>query len=205
MDLQKSRSWLGGLLTGAIVVSACGFILRAEDKPAMPNMEDMMKQMAVLQAPGEQHKALAQYAGQWKLDMSMRMAADAPEQTSTGESKLTSVLDGRYLMEETKSSMMGQPYQGIAMLGYDNTKKAYVSTWFDSMSTGPMVSYGTPDASGKVITYNSEFDCPMQPGTKMKMKIVWTLESNDAFHLDFYEDMGQGEFKSMTLKYTRTK
>ena len=55
-------------------------------------------------------------------------------------------LDGRVLIEEVTSSMMGMPFTGHGMTGYDNVTGKYWSTWTDSMSTGLMVSEGTCDA-----------------------------------------------------------
>jgi hypothetical protein len=202
------------LVVGGLAISTASLVLRAEDKPAgsaakpaapsPEQMQQMMKQMAAMQAPGEQHKMLMKQAGTYKTEARMKMDPNEPEQVSAGESKLTAILGGRFLLEETKGSMMGQPYSGLGLLGYDNVKKQFVTTWVDTMSTAPMTMYGTPDASSKSITYAGETDCPLQPGTKMKMRIVWNLDSDTAFHLDFYEDMGQGERKSMTIAYTRT-
>ena len=44
--------------------------------------------------------------------------------------------------------MMGTPFTGHGMTGYDNVTGKYWSTWTDSMSTGIMVSEGSCDAEG---------------------------------------------------------
>jgi len=63
------------------------------------------------------------------------------EETGTATRSMT--LDGRVLVEDVSSSMMGSPFTGHGMMGYDNVTGKYWSTWNDSMSTGLMVSEGT--------------------------------------------------------------
>lgn len=46
------------------------------------------------------------------------------------------VLDGRFPYQEFNGQMMGQPYNGIGMDGYDNITKKYVTAWFDTMRHG---------------------------------------------------------------------
>ncbi len=203
------------LVSGITVIGGIN-LLHAEDKPAAtstpPQMDmskmdpqEMMKQMAILQAPGKEHQDLMKAVGNYKLSMVMKWSPDSPEEKSEGTSKIVSILDGRFLMEETTSSMMGQSYKGIGMIGYDNTKKQYFTTWFDSMSTGPTTLYGDSKDSGKTITYAGDMDCPGMPGMKVKMRMVFTHQSDDAYLLEMYQDMGQGEFKGMTINYTRVK
>ena len=62
------------------------------------------------------------------------------------------VLGGRWVESKFTSNMMGQPFEGIGYTGYDNQKKKYMGTWQDNMSTAVMVSEGTMDAAGKVMT-----------------------------------------------------
>src|SRR5947209_3181507 len=130
MKASNPRLWMCALLIGGLAISTATLALRAEDKPAgsaakpapsPQQMQEMMKQMEAMQAPGEQHKKLMKYAGTYKTESRMKMEPNEPEQVAAGESKLTAILGGRYLLEESKSSMMGQPYSGLGLLGYDNT------------------------------------------------------------------------------------
>ena len=51
--------------------------------------------------------------------------------------------------------MMGQPFTGIGVTGYDNHAKKYLSTWIDSMGTGIFSMEGTASMDGETITLNS--------------------------------------------------
>ena len=75
--------------------------------------------------------------------------AGAPAMEETGTATRTMALGGRVLVEDVKSTMMGMPFTGHGMMGYDNVTGKYWSTWMDSMSTGMMMSEGTCDAKGR--------------------------------------------------------
>ena len=42
--------------------------------------------------------------------------------------------------------MMGQPFSGVGIDGYDNLRKKYVTTWIDTMGTGIFSMEGTASA-----------------------------------------------------------
>jgi len=56
--------------------------------------------------------------------------------------------------------MMGMPFEGIGINGYDNLKKKFVSTWIDNMGTMIVMSTGTFDPATKTFTYMGEMDNP---------------------------------------------
>ncbi len=73
------------------------------------------------------------------------------------------MLDGRVMSEDFKGSMMGMPFTGHGMHGYDNVTGKHWSTWNDSMSTGLMVSEGTCDAKG-ACTFTGSWNDPITKG-----------------------------------------
>ena len=68
------------------------------------------------------------------------------------------MLDGRFLEQKMSSEAVGDlpAFEGFGLLGYDNYGKRYQSLWCDTMSTVMMTSEGTPDQSGKMITFVGE-------------------------------------------------
>ena len=69
-----------------------------------------------------------------------------------------------------KSTMMGQPFQGRGLAGYDPSKKKYVSTWVDTMSTGLMLGESTYDPATKTMT--GWMEGPDEAGKIVKSKAV---------------------------------
>jgi hypothetical protein len=60
------------------------------------------------------------------------------------------IMDGRVMVEDVTSSMMGMPFKGQGMRGYDNVSGKYWGTWVDSMSTGDHGQRGDVRRQGDV-------------------------------------------------------
>jgi Protein of unknown function (DUF1579) len=178
---------------------AKGSAAKASDRAA--EMEAWLK----LAQPGEQHQRLQRMAGTYDTDAEMVMAPGAPAQKSKGKQKYEVLLGGRYLHGEYSGDMMGMPFKGMSLMGYDNQKKKYFTAWIDSMSTGLMVSEGTADSSGKVLTFTGSYDDPMSGKTK-KYRQVTTVVSPDKHTFEWFENGDDGkEYRMMMITYTRTK
>lgn len=92
-------------------------------------------------------------------------------------------------------------FLGHSMEGYD--KQKFVNTWMDNMGTGIMMTEGTYDEATKTFTYTGEFE-PM-PGMKQKVREVVKLTDKNHMVLEWYEDRGGKEVKTMEIGYTRQK
>lgn len=111
-----------------LAVTALGsYAALAEDKPAAPaadpKMEEMMKKVEAAGAPGAAHKALAPLAGEWTVEVKSWMTPGAPPMVTKGTAKATWIMDGRFLQEEFHGEMMGKPFHGMSLMGYDNMTK----------------------------------------------------------------------------------
>lgn len=163
-----------------------------------------MQALMAAAAPGPHHKALAAKAGSWKTTNKMWGAPGQPPMESTGTSELTTALDGRFLLETTKASMMGMPWEGRGTFGYDNSTKKHVANWFDSFGTTMMNFEGTCDGTCKTITMTGEYFDPMTK-TNKTMKTVMTQISDDEALLTMYDVAKDGsETKMGEVHYERT-
>jgi hypothetical protein len=203
----RKRIALASALAVGVAVGAWAW---ADDKPAPQPAAapDMAKVMAAWQAhmtPGAAHDRMKQMAGTFKADVKHRMAADAPEEASSGTCVNELILGGRYLKSDYSGDMMGQPFKGIQLLGYNNGTKRYESVWIDEMSTSMTVSAGEADESGKTITLNSEFFCVMTDGMR-KARMVYAIADADSHTFEMFTDGPDGkEFRSMIITYTRQR
>lgn len=193
---------------------------KAGDKPAaapagQPSAEEMamIKKMMEAGTPGEAHAKLKPMTGKWTYASKWRMSPDQPWDESTGKAEYKWILGDRILSNVVKNDpnpakdamMGGQPFEGFGMNGYDNVSKKYFNIWSDNMSTGIMISHGTADGSGKVFTYESEYDCPMT-GTHKKVKTITKIEGDDKMVFQMFDKDDKGkEFLSGEVAYTRTK
>jgi hypothetical protein len=138
------------------------------------------KQCPLPKASAE-HVWLKQMVGEWKAKTEMYMP-EKPAMVSEGTESVRAIGEF-WTSTEVKGTMMDMPFVGNMTIGFNADKKKYVATWIDSMS-GKLWEYeGSVDESGKVLTLETEGECPMNPGKKSKFKE--TLEIKDADHKVF--------------------
>lgn len=153
--------------------------------------------------PNENHERLNHFVGTWNVTNRMWMEPGAEPMESTASTNVKWVLDGRFLMEEYKGDMMGTPFTGLGISGFDNHEGKYTSLWMDSMGTAVMKSTGSVDSSGKVFTYHGSY---WDPWSKMdtNCKFVLKITGKDSHTFTMYVLMPDGsEFKTMEMTYTR--
>jgi hypothetical protein len=182
------------------------------EKPAagQPNESEMMAMMMELAKPGDNHKLLARGVGTWTYAVKMWMDPNAAPMESSGTSVAREILGGRYIISDhtgkmqmpgPDGKMMDMEFKGMATEGYDNVKKKFVATWIDNMGTGIMNLEGTYDPGTKSLTYLAEYE--MMPGMKTKIREVIKVTDQNHRTLEWYEDRGGTEVKTMEITYTR--
>jgi hypothetical protein len=178
---------------------------KAEKKKGSPaDPQAMMAAYEKASAPGEPHKLLQKMVGKWTVSMKSWRDPTEPPMESTGTAEVRSLLGDRYTQMTFSSTVMGKPFAGVAISGYDNGKKRYVGTWIDSMSTGIMRSEGTADAAGKVITSQAVSNDALT-GKESRTRIVSNYQSDDKVVEEFYEKQSGKEVKTLELTYNRTR
>jgi len=163
---------------------------------------DDMKAMMAAATPGETHKMLARSAGNWTATVTMWMQPGAPPTTSTANATNEVIMGGRYLRQKATGTVMGMPFQGEGVTGYDNVKKQFVNSWIDNMGTGIMTMTGTYDEATKSITYTGSMADPMT-GKDSPFREVWKFTDDNHQVMEMYYPMEGKEFKAMEISYTR--
>jgi hypothetical protein len=167
-------------------------------KPEL-NKEAILKAMAVAGRPGPAHKALGALTGSWKAEVKCWMDPDDPPNVSQATSTANWILEGRFLDEEFHGEMMGQPFTGRCLMGFDNTKQKFNSVWVDSLHTSMFTSEGKGDDANKVITLEGRMDCPATGQRNVPVKQLFHLISPEKHVLEMFND-GR---KTMEITYTR--
>lgn len=173
---------------------------RSDEGSGSAKLEEMMAAFLKASTPGPQHEILKSQVGTWTVKNTLYMGPGDP-QISQATAEITSILGGRFLQEKYSGSMMGMPFQGIGLTGYDNVRKIYVGAWMDSLSTGITIAEGTADASGKTITWTGSTTDPMT-GKPTTIRMVTAL-SDSSRSIEFYEIHEGKEDKTMEMVYTR--
>lgn len=175
------------------------------DKPMSAEQKAMMDAWARVATPGEPHRGLAGMVGTWDAEVTSWMDPGQPPMKSKGVSENRMMLGGRWVESRFTSEMMGQPFEGIGYTGYDNYKKKYIGTWTDTMSTGVMMSEGTMDAAGKVMTSTSTMDNPLT-GKPETTKMITNFVAPDHHVFEMWGPDPSGKVvKQMQIVYRRRK
>ncbi len=98
--------------------------------------------------------------------------------------------------------MMGSPFTGINVIGYDNHTKKYVSIWIDSMSTGIYYFEGTAGSDGKTITQESSYDDPAR-GPMTWRSVTKLVDGNTVRYEMYLIPKGGKEEKMMEMTLAR--
>lgn len=167
--------------------------------------EEDMKACMMAGTPGEMHKQLAEGVGTWSGKTTMWMGPDADPMESECTSKVTTIMDGRFIKCEMKGEMPGMgPYTGGGIMGFDNVSQKFVANWIDNHSTGIMNGVGEQSEDGKTLTWNYTFNCPItkKPAT---MREVETITGDNTKTLEMFgTDPKSGkEYKMMSIKFTK--
>jgi hypothetical protein len=202
MHQRLAKSFLAA--TAVAMLTTLAAAQQGTKQPEMtPEQKAEMEAYMKAGTPGAPHRALAATAGNYDLKIKSWHEPGGPAMEDTGTATRTMTLGGRVLVEEVRSSMMGMPYTGQAMMGFDNVTGKYWSTWNDSMSTGIMVTEGTCDADKKACQFTGSWNDPVRKTpVKARMTTRWTSPTTEVFEM--YGPARDGkEMKMMEITYTK--
>jgi len=191
-------------MTAAVVSLAASALAQEGTKPPALSAEQKAEMEAYMKAatPGAAHQMLASTAGNYDLKIKSWHEPGGPAMEETGTATRTITLGGRVLVEDVTGMMMGSPYTGHGMTGYDNVTGKYWSLWTDTMSTGVMVCEGTCDAQ-KACTFTGTWNDPIKMGPiKSRMTSRWTSPTTEVFEMYGPGKDGK-EMKMMEITYTK--
>ncbi len=188
--------------TLCIMLTAVPVFAKEKKHEKAMDPQEMMEVWKKLAQPGEPHKLFAGLAGSWTTQTKEWMEPGKPPTESTGTAEIKTLLEGRFLYQEYTAQMMGQPYSGVGIDGYDNLTKKYVTVWIDTMGTGIFFMEGTAGPDGKTITLRGSH--PEPGGGKMTHRAVWKIVDNDNQIFEMYGAHGkEKEMKFLEITYAR--
>ena len=190
----------GALICCAVLATAA---VAQQGAPEMtPEQKAQAEAWAKAGAPGTEHATLAKTEGEYDIKIKSWMEPGQPPMEEGGTATRKMELDGRVLVEHVHSTMMGQPFMGHGMMGYDNVNGKYWSTWNDNMSTALFVGSGSCDAKN-VCSFKGTMTDPLtkkQQTTRMTTR--WTSPTVEVFEMYGPDPKGK-EYKMMEITYTK--
>jgi uncharacterized protein DUF1579 len=193
------------LCTFAVASLAVTGLALAQDKPA-----SAPQGAPSLPKPGPEQAIFKDIAGTWDAKVEAFMAPGAPPAVSTGVESSRVGCGGLCLITDFKSSFAMAPgappvpFEGHGTDTYDASKKKYVGSWMDSMSTGLMTSESTYDPATKTLT--GWMEGADMSGQVSKMKSTTVLKDPNTRVFSMYNVGADGkETLGMRITYTRKK
>jgi len=202
------------LAAAAILATATLVVAQGtSDRPArmapefeMPDMspegqQKMMADYMELMSPGEHHD--------WKTTTEMWMegrGAGGESMTEHGKASFEMDFGDRYLRQTYQGTMMGMPYTGEGMLGYDNHAGVYQNTWISTMSTAMLISEGHAHQDGKGMTLYGTMDEPTMNMNRKMVVYVTRVVDEDTFTFEIRDPHIGGEDNTVVeLTYERVE
>ncbi len=198
---MKMTAWI--LVCAVVAVGFVSGVAVAEDTPEMTaEQKEEMEAWQKAMAPGPQHAALAEMVGDFKITVNSFMEPGGEPQVSSGTASRKMIMDGRILEETVSSSVMGQPFEGRGLTGYDNVAGQWWGSWIDSMSTGLMTTYGEWDEEEGIGTFHGEYIDPSTNMAQATRTVIHQLEGGNE-RMEMFMITPAGEYKSMEILYER--
>lgn len=198
--IERKRLFFGAILIGVSLVAG---ITIAQEKSqnhqsaAAPAAADPNK-------PGPEQASLAKLAGDYTRVIKFVGQTGAAAAPSSGTAKISVLLGGRFLLEESTDTVFGRPVDGMRIYGYNNATKKYEMARMYTMSTAITMMKGTSSDGGKTIDFTSEAET--SGGSNSPLHVRLRRVDDDQFVVTFMTAGPDGEdsaFQETT--YTRKK
>ena len=182
----------------------CSMLLLAAFTHISAQNPDELKAYQEFITPGAMHKWMAKFNGTWEADITSFMDPANPHK-SMATNVASTIMNGLYQTADMTGNIMGMPFQGHSIMGYDNAKKIFVNTWIDNMSSGITIMTGTFDEVSKTLHLKGTQTNPVDGkdvGIRQEMKII----DDNTYTLVMYgAGPGGKEMKYMEGTFKRKK
>lgn len=155
--------------------------------------------------PHAQHELLSKLVGDWTFQASCDMGPDKPRETFNGTESVRSLGGLWTICEGEGESPMGKS-QMVMTLGFDPIRNRFVGTFIASMMTHLWVYDGALDATGKVITLDTQGPDFADPTQLKPYRDTITIISDDERTLTSQMPGPDGKWvEFMKSEYRRVK
>jgi hypothetical protein len=177
----------------------CMRMERTRSKAAAVPGTKLVPASATTAKPSAQHALLAAGIGDWNVT-SKSMVPGQPVVEEKCSEHVAPICSGKWFWSDFTGSMMGQPYEGHSLTGYDEATKQYVSFWIDSRSATHARTAGTYDPATQRWTFAGE--CADSACKPAKIHQTYTQKDADARDLQMTFETVDGKHE-MRLHYVR--
>ncbi|MBX3463844.1 MAG: DUF1579 family protein [Planctomycetes bacterium] len=151
--------------------------------------------------PSAEHALLAKGLGEWTATVTST-APGGESAVEQGRERVMPICGGKWFWSDFEGTMMGAPFRGHALTGYDPNAKRYVNFWIDSMSPTHSRCEGTHGAEEKAWTYTGV--CTDMAGKPAKIHQTLVQKDDDTRDLQMKFETDDGVHQ-MRIQYRRKR
>ena len=126
-------------------------VFAQDSSPKKPEAVPDAHQTADATKPGPEQEFLAKRAGEYTRTVKFVAQPNADANASSGTSKISVALGGRFIVEENNDTVFGRPVSGTRIYGFNNVTKQYEAVSMYTGSTAMIFLTGTSSDGGKTI------------------------------------------------------
>jgi hypothetical protein len=151
-QMNPESSWGRNLLLAPLLLIFSAVAVSAQDKsPQKPEATPDAHQTPDATRPGPEQEFLAKRAGEYNRTIKFAAQPNADATASSGTSKISVALGGRFIVEENNDTVFGRPVSGTRIYGFNNITKQYEAVWMYTGSTAMIFLTGTSTDGGKTV------------------------------------------------------
>lgn len=177
------------------VLLVFGLSIMAQTPEEMKAWQDNM-------TPGLEHQWLASMNGEWDATVTMWMDPSQPPNESKATTVNEMIMGGLYQRSSHTGNMMGMPFTGESITGYDKAQKKFLATWIDNFGSSIMFMEGEYNPETNTLTLEGDMVDPAT-GKNIHIREIFTKTSEDSHNFVMYMIQDGKEFKNMEIKYKR--
>lgn len=154
--------------------------------------------------PGNTHKFLSVYEGEWTEEISIWMSAGSQPEKFTITTVNKMILGGRYLQTTQSGYMAGTTFEGINTLGQHANSEKFTLTIIDNMGTGTLTLQGFWATPEKVIELFGDIPSPENNDVVHVRQVITFVDKDHYIIQNFDKRASHNEYKSAEYHFTRT-
>ncbi len=154
-------------------------------------------------APNSNHKLLKKLVGSWDAEIKTWSEPNTEPILHSGSETSSLIFDGLFLKQELSGLINNKPISTLSFLGFDNFRRAFTAFSVESGSTQIVMSRGTLDKTGKIITFSAVTTDPISQ-LPYRIKSIMTLISPAERKLEVIETYPNGDsLKTIEIRFTK--
>jgi hypothetical protein len=199
--MTRTRLFSIGVVLGTILI--VGLPALAQSHP-QDKQGDVAPPKSDSTKPGAPQASLAKLAGDYARVIKFVGPAGAGMPPFSGTAKISVVLGGRFLLEESTDEVMGSKVEGLRLYGYNNSTRQYEMARIYTMSTAITMMTGTSTDGGKTIHFDGATNASAKGAAPLHAEFRVVSEDEFEVTLSTIDDNGK-DAPFQSTEYTRKK